>query len=206
MGKLVYGVGVNDADYVVQKFENTGYADGKQGRKLVWYCPFYYTWKGMLERCFSEGFKAKNPTYKDVTCCGEWLVFSKFKSWMEQQDWEGKELDKDILISDNKLYSPETCAFVSSVTNTFVLASGASRGEYPVGVCWEKSRQKYRARCSNPLTKRLDCLGMFTTPEEAHEVWRKRKHELAQLVAETEADSRVKEALKKRYSKEEWYK
>jgi hypothetical protein len=38
------------------------------------------------------------------------------------------------------------------------------------------------------------------------EAWRKRKHELAQLVAARESDMRVVEALKKRYSFEEWYK
>ena len=54
--------------------------------------------------------------------------------------------------------------------------------------------------------KDMGSLGYFSTPEEAHEAWRKRKHELAQLVAATEVDLRVVEALKKRYSFEEWYK
>ena len=42
--------------------------------------------------------------------------------------------------------------------------------------------------------------------KEAHEAWRKHKHELAQFVAATESDMRVVEALKKRYSLDEWYK
>ena len=56
------------------------------------------------------------------------------------------------------------------------------------------------------LTEKTEHLGYFSTPEEAHEAWRKRKHELAQLVAATEADPRIVEALKKWYSFEEWYK
>lgn len=33
--RLVFGVGINDADYVVQKFETIGYVNGKRKRKLV---------------------------------------------------------------------------------------------------------------------------------------------------------------------------
>ena len=205
MKKLVYGVGINDADYVVVKWETIGYVDGKRKRKRVWMCPFYETWMSMLERCFSGKYKTKQPTYKDVTCCEEWLTFSNFKHWTEQQDWEGKQLDKDIIFPNNKVYSPETCAFVSCVTNVFVLASDASRGEHPLGVCWEKKAGKFRAYCSNQFTKKTEYLGLFSCPYEAHEAWRRCKYELAQLVAETETDVRVVEALKKRYSVEEWY-
>ena len=125
---------------------------------------------------------------------------------MEQQDWDGKSLDKDIIAPGSKLYSPNTCAFVLKATNLFVIASDAIRGDYPIGVCLDKHRDKYRAQCRNPFTGEQENLGRFSTPEEAHEAWRKRKHELAQLVADTESDMRVVEALKKRYSIEEWYK
>lgn len=205
MSKLVYGVGVNDADYVVQVKETVGYIDGKQKQKQVWFCPFYKVWAGMLGRCFSETVKAKHPTYKDVTCCEEWLLFSNFKRWMGQQDWGGKELDKDIIFPGNKVYSPQTCVFVSQSTNMFVVASDSARGEWPLGVYWDKETKKFRAQCCNPFTKKVEYLGRFNCPKEAHEAWRKRKHELAQLVAATESDPRVVEALKKRYSVEEWY-
>lgn len=206
MRNLVYGVGINDADYVVKKWETVGYVNGKQKLKLIWACPFYETWVGILGRCFNEKWKVRYPTYKDVTCCEEWLLFSNFKHWMEQQDWKGKQLDKDIIVPNNKVYSPETCAFVSGATNKFVIASDASRGEHPLGVYWNRRDKKFQAKCMNHFTKGRDYLGYFDTPEEAHEAWRKRKHELAQLVAELETDVRVIEALKKRYSKEEWYK
>ena len=125
---------------------------------------------------------------------------------MEQQDWDGKSLDKDIITPRSQLYSPDTCAFVLKATNLFVIASDASRGEFPIGVDLRKSTGKYRAQCGNPFTGEKEHLGYFSTPEDAHEAWRKRKNELAQLVAATESDPRVVEALKKRYSFEEWYK
>jgi hypothetical protein len=95
---------------------------------------------------------------------------------------------------------------VLQATNKFVIANDACRGEYPVGVSLFKPTGKYRASCKNPFTGKLEHLGLFSTTEEAHEAWRKRKHELAQLVAARESDSRVVEALRKRYSFEEWYK
>jgi hypothetical protein len=122
---------------------------------------------------------------------------------MEQQDWQDKSLDKDIIAPGSKLYSPETCAFVLQATNLFVTARDASRGDYPIGVHLCKRKGKYHASCKNPSTGKNEHLGYFLTPEEAHEAWRKHKHELAQLVATRESDPRVVEALKKRYSFEE---
>lgn len=142
--RIVYGVGKNDADYSVVR---------KIGGKRVW-CPFYKTWLHMMERAYSTNFKAKRLTYKDVSVCEEWLTFSNFKAWMEQQDWEGKELDKDILVVGNKVYSPDACCFVTRVVNMFVVESKASRGIWPIGVYFHKLSQKFMARCNNPFTKK----------------------------------------------------
>ena len=118
---------------------------------------------------------------------------------MEQQDWENKELDKDIL-GDGKLYSPDTCAFVNKVTNTFLNTCAKSRGQWPLGVSYDPAVNKFKANCSNPLSGKREILGRFDTPEAAHEAWRKRKHELAQLLADTEDDKRVSAALRVRFS------
>ena len=154
----------------------------------------------MLKRCYSEKFLESHPTYIDASVCSEWLYASAFKEWMEQQNWQGKSLDKDIIVPRSKLYSPDTCAFVLQATNLFVIACDASRGDYPIGVDLYKRTGKYRAQCENPFTRKQESLGYFSTPEEAHEAWRKRKHEIAQLVAARESDPRVVEALRKRYS------
>ena len=57
--RLVCGVGVMDADYVVEVKETVGYVNGKRKQKLVWKCPFYQTWKSMLVRGYSNKFKEK---------------------------------------------------------------------------------------------------------------------------------------------------
>jgi hypothetical protein len=206
MNKLVHGVGVNDLGYRTQVYEYVTENGGKRIRKHVFLCKYYAAWTRMLTRCYSKKYLESYPSYIGTSVCSEWLSATAFKKWMEQQDWHDKSLDKDIIAPGSKLYSPETCAFVLPATNSFVTASDASRGEYPIGVSLHKHAGKYRASCKNPFTGKREHLGLFSTPEEAHEAWRKRKHELAQLVAARESDSRVVEALRKRYSFEEWYK
>ena len=206
MNKLVYGVGVNDLDYRTRVYEYVTKDGGKRVLKPVFRCKYYEVWENMLSRCYSKKFLESRPSYNGTSVCSEWLSATAFKKWMEQQDWRGKCLDKDIVVPRSKLYSPETCAFVLNATNLFVTASDAIRGEYPIGVYLHKSTGKYQARCNNPFTRKQESLGYFSTPEEAHEAWRKRKYDLAQRVADRESDPRVVEALRKRYSIEEWYK
>jgi len=206
MNKLVFGVGVNDLPYRTQVWEELPKNGGKRIQKSVFICKYYATWRNMLQRCYSKKHLESYPSYIGTSVCSEWLYATEFKKWMDKQDWCGKSLDKDIVVPGSKLYSPETCAFVLQATNKFVIARDASRGDYPIGVCLFKRKGKYQALCQNLFTGKQEHLGYFSTPEDAHEAWRKRKNELAQLVAATESDPRVVEALKKRYSFKEWYK
>jgi hypothetical protein len=199
--KLLCGVGINDADYVVKSQITTGYVEGKQKRKQLSICPFYAKWKSMIERCYSVNYQNRYPTYKDCAVCDEWLFFSKFKAWMEQQDWKGKHLDKDLLLEGNKLYSPETCVFVDQKVNNFITDAGAIRGELPVGVSWHKRDCKYIARISDG--GKLKVVGYFDCPNEAHEAWRKAKHEIALVLAKEQTDLRVVDALYNRFKQEE---
>ena len=194
--RLVYGIGVNDADYNVNVHEMT---EGKW--KKIWCCPHYGTWSDMLRRCYSEKYQSRQPTYKGCSVCEEWLTFSKFKAWMEQQDWEGKQLDKDLLKVGNKCYCPEWCIFVDRKINNFVTDSGASRGEYMIGVSWNSERGKFITNCGNPFTGKQEHVGRFTNELEAHLAWKKRKRELACMLAESEYcnDPRLAEALRTRY-------
>lgn len=197
MGKrLVQGVGVNDADYKVSLYR---YVDGKQKQQCVWRCHFYRTWCHMLERGYSAALKAKYPTYEGAYSCDEWHLFSGFKGWMEQQPWEGNELDKDLLFPGNKVYSPETCVFVSGTVNKFITDSGSSRGQYMIGVSWCNLTSKFKVQCCNPFTKSGEYLGLFDTEIEGHEVWLRRKLQLAHELASIQTDTRVADALIHRY-------
>lgn len=184
MVSLVQGCGINDADYTVQR-----------GR---WICPFYQTWCNMLRRCYNEEYQKRQPTYIGCYVCEEWLVFSKFKGWMELQDWQNKELDKDILVSENKVYGPETCVFVTKLVNTFLSDRRNHRGDWPIGVGLHKQSGLFRARCGGLQGERLN-LGYFKTPEEAHQAWLTCKRKLAKILADKQDDPMVAEALIRRY-------
>lgn len=198
--RMVHGVGINDADYVVKRHEEIGYVDGKRKRKLVWVCPYYRAWGNMLERCYSDKYQDSHPTYKGCSVSEEWLTFSAFKNWMMAQDWEGLQLDKDLLIEGNKVYGSDTCVFVTQTVNSFTNDCGASRGKWLIGVDWYKRREKFRAQCSNPLSGERECLGYFDSEQEAHNAWQVRKLELARLLAAEQEDPRVAKALVDRYS------
>lgn len=198
--KLIQGIGINDSDYVVTKWETIGYVDGKQKQKLIWVCLYFQTWKNMLNRCYSAKYQERQPTYKGCTVSEEWLTFSVFKAWMMTQDWQDKHLDKDLLIEGNKVYSSETCVFVTQTVNNFTTDSKASRGELLIGVYWNKRANKFMSRCCNPFTEKQEHLGYFTCELEAHQAWLKRKLELAYELAAIQTDERVAEALINRYS------
>lgn len=199
--KLVCGLGLNDADYAVAKYEITDMG-GKQKRKRVWSCLYYQTWTKMLERCYSAKYQDRQPTYKGCSVSDEWKTFSNFKAWVATQDWQGKQLDKDLLFEGNKVYGADTCVFVTQTVNLFTNGNRAKRGEWLIGVYWDKLAGKFRAQCSNPFASKKEHLGLFTCEQEAHEAWLKRKLELAHELAAIQTDPRVAKALVDRYSKQ----
>jgi hypothetical protein len=180
---LVYGVGVNDADYNIRSEING---------KIVM-CIFYITWADMLKRCYSEISKNKYPTYIGCCVCNEWLIFSNFKKWMETKDFERKQLDKDLKVLDNKVYSPNTCMFVSNAINNILNNHAAKRGAYPQGVCLYKKTGKYKAQI-NFKGKRKH-IGYYTTIKAAELTYLTAKHEIVLQAAKDETDQEVSEAL-----------
>lgn len=183
MGRLVCGVGLNDACYSTSKFLN-----GKQIR-----CPIYRKWHDMLRRCYSKKYQDRQPTYIGCSVCEEWLTFSNFKAWMEKQAWEGKDLDKDLLVSGNKEYRPDVCMFVTSWINKLITDHGAKRGAYPIGVSLFKRDGNFRADVNaKGIAIRL---GRFPTPQNAHAAWQKAKIAIIRETAEAESDVRLVSAL-----------
>lgn len=195
--KLVCGVGINDVEYAVTKYEDYTGMDGKQKKRAIWVCPFYRKWKDMLMRCYYEKYQESHSTYIGCSVCKEWLTFSNFKAWMEKQDWEGKQLDKDIIFIGNKIYSAETCVFVDKRVNSFLLECNSSRGGLPIGVSLSRRHNKFKAVCS--IVGRAKHLGLFDTELEAHKAWLAFKLEQAKILAAEQSDPRVAKALIERY-------
>lgn len=185
--KTLVGVGVNDSPYVVVYTDSMG---------RVHKCPYYRTWVGMLTRACCPKFHTKFPTYKECTVEPSWKLFSNFRAWMQMQDWEGKELDKDLLCWGNKHYGPNTCLFVSRQINTLLILRTNHRGNYPLGVSKRTYQGRYtyfEATCS--INGKPTHLGLFKTPEEAAEVYKQAKLKYIAELAKTEPNPRIKAAL-----------
>lgn len=162
----------------------------------------YRKWEAMLDRAYGRGCKSDetNPYYS-VSVSDDFRWYKGFKDWCTIQVGftnQGWSLDKDILVKGNKVYSSDTCCFVPVELNSLLVNSRATRGEFPVGVHYDKSRNKFQAYIRK-YSKRKH-LGRFDTPEEAFYVYKQAKEEYIKEVANKwidEIDPRVYEALMK---------
>ena len=150
-------------------------AELKDGKSVVTWK--YRKWQNMLQRCFDNKYKEKEPAYKDVTCCERWLCFTNFLEDLEilkqEYNWNKDEkltLDKDILHKGNKIYSLENCVLVPDYINSLFTKRDAKRGEYPIGVSYHKGAKKYQAQCN--INGKLTRLGLYNTIEEAFNAYK----------------------------------
>ncbi len=193
--KILYGVAVKDLNYRMFK-----YRDGT----LLWSCPYYYTWRSMISRCYSEKKLSSHPAYKECTVCSEWLTFSNFRKWMSQQKWENMHLDKDLLLEGNKVYSPMTCIFVTREVNNFTIKSEKTRGCCPLGVNKRTPDKNMINPHKNPYQAKIGnkYLGVFSTPLEAHKAWQLAKIERgSELICKYKNDKLTCEGLKRLLNK-----
>ena len=150
------------------------------------HCWQYSVWFWMLRRSFCQKYKSRCPTYKGVTCCNEWLSFANFLGWVNKEVGysgkpEGVELDKDLIIRGCKTYSQESCSFVPKEVNRLLNDHGSVRGEWPVGVFYQKREGRFVAQLSyNGKQKRV---GRFNTPEEAFLAYKTAKEAQIKAVA-----------------------
>ena len=163
----------------------------------------YLLWCRMLHRCYSDGFKKKNPTYIDCEVSNKFKSYEYFYEWCHSQIGFGNEgdenpfhLDKDLLIKGNKVYSENTCVFIPKEINQLLVKSTASRGEYLIGVTFEKSSGKFISQIS--INSRNVKIGRFKTEIEAFEAYKEAKENVLRGLAEkwkSQIDPRAYKAL-----------
>lgn len=149
----------------------------------------YLQWNSMRGRC--SPVQRRAPCYIDCTCHTEWESYDVYIEWARQQigflnrDDKGRlwQLDKDILLKGNKVYSARVCVFVPSELNKFVLKNEKIRGVCPLGVCWVEQRQKYRANIKMHGLRGNKHLGYFDTPTEAFQAYKVAKESYAKQLA-----------------------
>lgn len=152
MHPSVYGVGYLGTEETVKKFKS------------------YRVWWSMLSRCYDEKYQAKQPTYIGCSVIGEWLNYSNFKSWFDNNYIEGCQLDKDIKVKGNKIYSPDTCLFISQKLNKLLTNVNSKNTTGYTGVSYYKSKKKYVAYI-NTDDGNIH-LGASNNAEEAYELYR----------------------------------
>jgi hypothetical protein len=112
---------------------------------------------------------------------GEWHSFNNFREWAKQHAWMGKCLDKDIKTENCKVYSPDTCLFVTQEVNKLLNKQEKKRGSYPIGVSFHRRDQVFHAYIRKD-GKRVH-LGSFNTPEEASRKYLAHKGEYVMKLA-----------------------
>lgn len=143
----------------------------------------YTTWVRMFRRCYSGKFK----NYQGCSVCKEWWRFSKFKEWYNEKYVQSYELDKDILIRGNKIYSPNTCCFVPHRINSLLINCKSSRNDTPVGVY--RMGNKFKAQLRED--KKNVHLGVFDTIGDAFNAYKREKERYIKEVSQEYFDKHL---------------
>ena len=135
----------------------------------------YDIWKAMLARCYCNIFQQKQKTYLGCSVCDEWHNFQVFAEWFYSERFHifKYELDKDILIKGNKIYSPETCCLVPHSINMLITNSGSKSGGYPQGISLHKGTGKFRVRLG--VYGKIKYIGLFNSEALALSAYKKAK-------------------------------
>ena len=140
-------------------------------------------WVELLKRCNPQSKNNQRfPRYNG--CTNGFRDFQEFVEWSRHEVGylltnlvAGKDqmwhLEKDILVKDNKVYSPQHCLFVPQEVNAVFALSCKTRGEYPIGVSFNKKSSilEVYARTQNGR----EYLGRSHDAKYLHSLWQKAK-------------------------------
>ena len=186
--KKVFGVGV----YEEGKYP--GSINGKDTKE-------YKSWNHMLERCYSKKLHKRRPSYVGCTVCDSWIYFQQYAEWYDQNFYQIKgkrmHLDKDILVRNNKIYSPKNCIFVPTEINTLLTSCKSKRGDLPIGITKERNG-KFKVYCCNGKGEQ-EYLGTYDTKEEAFAVYKPFKEQVIREVVQRHENIIPEKYYKKLY-------
>ena len=160
----------------------------------------YALWKNMLQRCYSDTYRKKRPTYEGCEVSDNFKSYEYFYEWCNKQigfGVKGWQLDKDLLIKGNKVYSESTCVFIPAEVNTLLVKREALRGKYLIGVSWNNTNKAFVAKV-NKSKGGSEYLGLFNTELEAFNAYKQAKEAFVKEQAnkwKSQIDERAYEAL-----------
>ena len=170
--RLVAGVGYNDGTYPSVNTKE------------------HALWRSMLARCYTERNLILKPAYRGCSVSENFKHYTYFYEWCNNQkgfkifDEHNRmfALDKDLLSKGNKTYSEDACIFVPMEINNIIVKSDSLRGDYPIGVMYDKERDKYQSKMW--VDNKPKFLGRFDTVEDAFNKYKVSKESHIKTVAE----------------------
>lgn len=134
----------------------------------------------MMRRCYGE---VVGDHYDECTVHKDWHNFQVFAEWFYKQTGSDKgwQLDKDILVRGNKVYSENTCALVPKEINLLLTKGNTLRGEFPIGVYLCSKTGYYVAHMSK--NNKTTPLGRFNNPLDAFLCYKKDKEDYIKYLA-----------------------
>lgn len=148
----------------------------------------YRVWYNMLSRVYLPIKEYDVRSYSEISVCPEWFNFQNFAKWYHDQidKFENTdfifELDKDLRIPGNKVYSPETCYILPEHVNTLFTDHAWKRGEFPLGVS-RASKNRYRVRV-NSFGKQINLGSHYSNIQSAQLAYWTKKIQIIREVAE----------------------
>lgn len=147
----------------------------------------YRRWKAVLNRCYNKNnLNKKDSSYDKCTVSDNWLNFQNFATWLKNQkgyylDWQ---IDKDLLVANNKIYSEETCCMLPQEINCAIMGkSRICNNNLPCGVTYHKHNNCYIASTGE------NYLGSYRDVESAWQEVKKFKESLVKSLANKYVDN-----------------
>lgn len=163
----------------------------------------YQVWINMLKRCYCSKHQENNPSYIGCAVDEEWHNFQNFAEWYHSHPnykWGRYQIDKDILVPNNKIYSSQNCTLVPAQLNLIIGSDKDERGGYGV-----RKRKSGRYEVRVIRFGKEHHVGTFDTYEEAHLAHLKARtdhwEEFMASLPEDAVEEKVKEAMRLRIAK-----
>lgn len=148
-------------------------------------------WRNLITRTSCEKHKLSHPYHSENSICEDWKCFQTFGDWHIDHYRPGYEIDKDLLIRDNRHYSPETCVFLPKELNTLIMRGKTGRGEQPPGVFLDKNGYYIAKACGV-------FLGSYGNPDAAfmaYKVYKEKRAKELSFHYKSRLDPRAFDAL-----------
>ena len=112
----------------------------------------YDHWRRMLQRSYDVKWQTLHPTYTECEVDKSWWDYQDFARDFHDCEYRPKnsDLDKDLLVVGNKVYSKELCVYLpEEINKTIIIEGTVSR--------WHSRDQVFEYNCNGIYLGRSSC-------------------------------------------------